>query len=128
MIFPTDYSMQSPDLAIEAEKRDFESIWLPEQTSWVKLGAAGVDLCLTSGANDLGGTLMNESISRAAGAEHGQEMPPESMERFNRPFGSGSRAPHDTLSVCASRTAARIAQRRASRAAFVRACVDCTGN
>jgi 2-iminoacetate synthase ThiH len=52
--------MQSTDLAIEAEKRDFESIWLPEQTSWVKLGAAGVDLCLTSGANDLGGTLMNE--------------------------------------------------------------------
>jgi hypothetical protein len=28
-IFPTDYSMQSPDLAIEAEERDFESIWLP---------------------------------------------------------------------------------------------------
>ena len=60
MIFPTDYFMQSTDLAIEAEKRDFDSIWLPEQTSWVKLGAAGVDLCLTSGANDLGGTLMNE--------------------------------------------------------------------
>jgi FO synthase len=52
------------------------------QTSWVKLGAAGVGRCLTSGANDLGGTLMNESISRAAGAEHGQEMPPESMERL----------------------------------------------
>ena len=30
--------------------------------------------------NDLGGTLMNESISRSAGSEHGQEMPPESME------------------------------------------------
>jgi len=52
------------------------------QTSWVKLGAAVVGRCLTSGANDLGGTLMNESISRAAGAEHGQEMPPESMERL----------------------------------------------
>ena len=52
------------------------------QTSWVKLGAAGAGNCLASGANDLGGTLMNESISRAAGAEHGQEMPPESMDRL----------------------------------------------
>ena len=52
------------------------------QTSWVKLGAAGAGICLASGANDLGGTLMNESISRAAGAEHGQEMPPESMDRL----------------------------------------------
>jgi FO synthase len=51
------------------------------QTSWVKLGIAGVSECLMSGANDLGGTLMNESISRAAGAEHGQEMPPEDMDR-----------------------------------------------
>ena len=42
------------------------------QTSWVKLGAAGVRRCLDAGVNDLGGTLMNESISRAAGAGHGQ--------------------------------------------------------
>ena len=38
--------------------------------------------CLNAGANDLGGTLMNESISRAAGAEHGQEMPPEAMDEM----------------------------------------------
>lgn len=50
------------------------------QTSWVKLGADGTALCLRAGANDLGGTLMNESITRAAGAAHGQEMPPERME------------------------------------------------
>ena len=50
------------------------------QTSWVKLGAEGVKTCLQSGANDLGGTLMNESISRAAGTQHGQEMPPAAME------------------------------------------------
>lgn len=50
------------------------------QASWVKLGAAGVRACLAGGVNDLGGTLMNESISRAAGAGHGQEMPPEAME------------------------------------------------
>jgi len=50
------------------------------QVSWVKLGTDGVRACLAAGANDLGGTLMNESISRAAGAEHGQEFPPERMD------------------------------------------------
>ena len=50
------------------------------QVSWVKLGAEGVRTCLQAGANDLGGTLMNESISRAAGTCHGQEMPPENMD------------------------------------------------
>jgi FO synthase len=49
------------------------------QASWVKLGVEGVKLCLAAGANDLGGTLMNETISRAAGASHGQEMTPQSM-------------------------------------------------
>jgi FO synthase len=50
------------------------------QASWVKLGMGGAQAVLRAGANDLGGTLMNESISRAAGAAHGQEMPPERME------------------------------------------------
>lgn len=50
------------------------------QTSWVKMGPDGVKACLNAGANDLGGTLMNETITRAAGAEHGQEMTPERME------------------------------------------------
>jgi FO synthase len=54
------------------------------QTSWVKMGSEGAAFCLAAGANDLGGTLMNESITRAAGAVHGQEMPPESMERVIR--------------------------------------------
>jgi FO synthase len=49
------------------------------QTSWVKMGPDGAKACLASGANDLGGTLMNESITRAAGAAFGQEMPPEAM-------------------------------------------------
>jgi len=44
------------------------------QTSWVKMGAEGAALCLDAGANDLGGTLMNESITRAAGGVHGQEL------------------------------------------------------
>ena len=52
------------------------------QTSWAKMGADGVRLALESGANDLGGTLMNESISRAAGAKHGQEFNQQQMEQF----------------------------------------------
>ncbi|MES2492927.1 MAG: 5-amino-6-(D-ribitylamino)uracil--L-tyrosine 4-hydroxyphenyl transferase CofH [Pseudomonadota bacterium] len=43
------------------------------QASWVKLGLDGAAACLNAGVNDLGGVLMNESISRAAGAAHGQE-------------------------------------------------------
>ena len=54
------------------------------QTSWTKMGPVGTQACLQAGANDLGGTLMNESISRAAGASHGQEMPPERMEALIR--------------------------------------------
>jgi FO synthase len=50
------------------------------QTSWVKMGPQGVKACLRAGANDLGGTLMNESITRAAGAVHGEELPPAEME------------------------------------------------
>ena len=50
------------------------------QASWVKMGLEGAALCLLAGANDLGGTLMNESITRAAGASHGQEMKPEILE------------------------------------------------
>jgi FO synthase len=57
------------------------------QTSWVKMGVEGAQACLDAGANDLGGTLMNESISRAAGASHGQEMPPEGMEQAIRAIG-----------------------------------------
>jgi FO synthase len=57
------------------------------QTSWVKMGPEGVAACLAAGANDLGGTLMNESISRAAGTEHGQEFPPEAMEALIRGIG-----------------------------------------
>lgn len=52
------------------------------QVSWVKMGIEGARLALQAGVNDLGGTLMNESISRAAGASHGQEMTPEEFERI----------------------------------------------
>ncbi|WP_428534408.1 5-amino-6-(D-ribitylamino)uracil--L-tyrosine 4-hydroxyphenyl transferase CofH [Rhodopila sp.] len=66
------------------------------QTSWVKMGPEGAAMCLNAGANDMGGTLMNESISRAAGTQHGQEFPPEAMEQL---IGSLVRNPlqRDTL-------------------------------
>jgi FO synthase len=57
------------------------------QASWVKMGPEGVKSCLQAGANDLGGTLMNETISRSAGAAHGQEMTPDMMEDLIRGIG-----------------------------------------
>jgi FO synthase len=57
------------------------------QTSWVKMGRDGAAACLQAGANDIGGTLMNESITRAAGATHGQEMPPDAMNELIRSIG-----------------------------------------
>jgi len=57
------------------------------QVSWVKLGANGAAAALNAGANDLGGTLMNESISRAAGSDHGQEFSPEQMDALINSIG-----------------------------------------
>jgi FO synthase len=57
------------------------------QASWVKLGPEGTREALAAGVNDLGGTLMNESISRSAGASFGQELPPERMEALIRSTG-----------------------------------------
>ena len=66
------------------------------QTSWVKLGAQGSKACLAAGANDLGGTLMNESISRAAGTQHGQELAPEEMDRL---IASSGRVPEQRTTL-----------------------------
>jgi FO synthase len=76
------------------------------QTSWVKMGTGGAAACLNAGANDLGGTLMNESITRAAGAVHGQEMPPENMEALIRSLG---RAPRQRTTLYADAPPARKA-------------------
>jgi FO synthase len=57
------------------------------QASWVKMGPRGVRACLQAGVNDLGGTLMNESITRAAGANFGQELSPARMEALIRGAG-----------------------------------------
>ena len=61
------------------------------QTSWVKLGPEGAADCLNAGVNDLGGTLMNESISRAAGASHGQEFAPPQMDALVESLGRNAR-------------------------------------
>ncbi|MEJ5254897.1 MAG: 5-amino-6-(D-ribitylamino)uracil--L-tyrosine 4-hydroxyphenyl transferase CofH [Acidimicrobiales bacterium] len=57
------------------------------QVSWVKLGVQGAAQALQAGANDVGGTLMNENISRAAGATHGQGMEEEQFRAFVEPLG-----------------------------------------
>ena len=57
------------------------------QVSWVKMGVEGSRRILSAGANDLGGTLMDENISRAAGATHGQEMNVASLQELVEPLG-----------------------------------------
>lgn len=57
------------------------------QASWVKIGVDGVRQLMRAGVNDLGGTLMNENISRAAGATHGQGLEPEDFADLVNPLG-----------------------------------------
>jgi FO synthase len=61
------------------------------QVSWVKMRLEGSKACLNAGCNDLGGTLMNENISRAAGASHGQEMLPAELEAMIEEIGRAPR-------------------------------------
>jgi len=77
------------------------------QVSWVKAGPEGVAEALRAGVNDLGGTLMNESISRAAGAGWGQEMPPERMEALIR---SAGRVPRQRTTLYGEPPPAQVAR------------------
>jgi FO synthase len=62
--------------------------WVPNiQVSWEKMGASGAQQALRAGANDLGGTLMDENISRAAGAAHGQLMDEDGFRAIVEPLG-----------------------------------------
>ncbi len=65
----------------------FDALIANIQTSWVKMGPEGAAACLDAGANDLGGVLMDESITRAAGAAHGQEFSAERMKAVIRQAG-----------------------------------------
>jgi FO synthase len=76
------------------------------QASWVKMGHEGVIACLNAGCNDLGGTLMNESITRAAGAAHGQETTPEEMHAL---IYAANRTPRQRTTTYADASAERIA-------------------
>ena len=76
------------------------------QASWVKMGPVGARDCLASGANDLGGTLMNESITRAAGAAFGQEFPPRDMQDL---IGGLGRVPYQRTTLYGRAPAGRIA-------------------
>lgn len=77
------------------------------QVSWVKIGPEGVRQALAAGVNDLGGTLMNESISRAAGSEWGQELPPEQMEEVIR---SAGRVPRQRTTTYGTPPAEQVAR------------------
>jgi 2-iminoacetate synthase ThiH len=57
------------------------------QVSWVKCGVEGARQVMQAGANDLGGTLMDENISRAAGASHGQELDEAEFRAIVEPLG-----------------------------------------
>jgi len=76
------------------------------QTSWVKMGPDGAAACLNAGANDLGGVLMNETITRAAGAAHGQEFAPAAMDELIR---SLDRTPRQRTTLYATPPAERVA-------------------
>ncbi|MEZ5549456.1 MAG: 5-amino-6-(D-ribitylamino)uracil--L-tyrosine 4-hydroxyphenyl transferase CofH [Pseudomonadales bacterium] len=80
------------------------------QSSWVKMGHKGVVATLQAGCNDLGGTLMNESISRAAGTTHGQETSPEGMDELIR---SAGRTPHQRNTLYGEVSEERVAAGRA---------------
>ena len=76
------------------------------QTSWVKMGPRGAQACLAAGANDLGGTLMNESITRAAGAAFGQELPPRRIHQLIEGIG---RVPDQRTTLYGEVPAERVA-------------------
>jgi FO synthase len=78
----------SEDLRMIAVSRLFLRPWIQNiQMSWVKMGPKLAQWALLSGANDFGGTLMEESISRESGSDHGENLPAEEMRRLIRDVG-----------------------------------------
>ncbi len=75
-------------IKVHAIARIMLNNWIPNiQASWVKEGSRVSQLLLTAGVNDLGGTLINESISTSAGAQHGQLMRPSEFRQMIRQAG-----------------------------------------
>jgi FO synthase len=81
-------STAAEDVRMVAVARLFLRPWIPNvQVSWVKMGPKLGAVCLDAGANDMGGTLMEESISRESGSAHGENFPPEAMRALIRSVG-----------------------------------------
>jgi FO synthase len=81
-------SSMPEDVRMVAVARLFLRPWITNiQVSWVKMGPKLAQLGLMAGANDFGGTLMEESISRESGSQHGENLPPEDMRRLIREIG-----------------------------------------
>ena len=90
------------DLQLVAISRLFLRPWITNvQVSWVKMGLKLAQVGLMSGANDFGGTLMEESISKAAGSEHGDNVEVETIERLIRDIG---RVPYERTTTYERRT------------------------
>ena len=94
------------------------------QVSWVKMGAEGAALCLEAGANDLGGTLMNESITRAAGGVHGQLLDASQLQALARRIGRPARQRTTLYASPAADGAAAIFRDRSAPERSVLAMVD----
>jgi FO synthase len=81
-------SSMPEDLRLIASARLFLRPWISNvQVSWVKMGTKLAQVGLLAGANDFGGTLMEESISRESGADFGEDLPPEEIRRLIRELG-----------------------------------------
>ncbi len=95
------------DLRLVAVARLFLRPWIQNvQVSWVKMGPKLGQVGLMSGANDFGGTLMEESISKAAGSQHGDNLSVEDIERFIRDLG---RTPYERTTTYGRRERTRPA-------------------
>ncbi|MBN1431281.1 MAG: 5-amino-6-(D-ribitylamino)uracil--L-tyrosine 4-hydroxyphenyl transferase CofH [Methanomicrobiaceae archaeon] len=77
------------DILISAVSRLYLNNFTNIQTSWVKFGTKFAQLCLIAGANDIGGTMFEESISKSAGATDTEYLDPEEMERMSRDLRRG---------------------------------------
>ncbi len=81
-------SSMSEDVRLVAVARLFLRPWITNiQVSWVKMGPKLAQMGLCAGANDFGGTLMEESISRESAADFGENLPPEDIRRLIRETG-----------------------------------------
>jgi FO synthase len=97
------------DLLLVAISRLFLRPWITNiQVSWVKMGLKLAQVGLMSGANDFGGTLMEESISKAAGSEHGDNVSVSDIQRFIREIG---RVPYERTTTYGRREARPLPER-----------------